>query len=190
VISNELLRTTFEAGLPYQDYVSTGTPDQLRNWKAFHDVAGINDAQRTLLAGFKRRMNVVVSSGMWCGDCVQQCPFFDHIERTNPGVIRVRFVDRDEHAGFANSIKICGGMRVPVVVFANEDFDFVSLLGDRTLTRYRAIAARQLGPSCPMPGAAVPADEVAATLTDWVEEFERVQLLLRLSTKLRERHGD
>ena len=190
MVSNELLRSTFEAGRSYGDYVRTGTPDQQRNWGAFHAQAGITDSQRSLLAGFTRRMHVVVSSGMWCGDCVQQCPFFDHIEKANPGKIAVRFVDRDEQAGFAGAIRICGGMRVPVVVFANEDFDFVSLLGDRTLTRYRALAARQLGPSCPLPGAAVPADEIAATLSDWVGEFERVQLLLRLSTKLRERHGD
>ena len=30
----------------------------------------------------------------------------------------------------------------------------------------------------------------ADTLQDWVNEFERVQLLLRLSTRLRQKHGD
>jgi hypothetical protein len=79
---------------------------------------------------------------------------------------------------------------VPVVVFMNEDFDFVAFAGDRTLARYRALAGRLLGPSCPLPGVAVPADEVGATLQDWVDEFERVHLLLRLSPKLRQRHGD
>jgi len=77
-----------------------------------------------------------------------------------------------------------------VVVFMNEDFEFVGLAGDRTLSRYRALAARMLGASCPLPGAPVPEDEIAATLQDWVEEFERAQLLLRLSGKLRQRHGD
>jgi len=34
------------------------------------------------------------------------------------------------------------------------------------------------------------ADELNATLQDWLNEFERVQLLLRLSTRLRQIHGD
>jgi len=41
-----------------------------------------------------------------------------------------------------------------------------------------------------VPGAPVPDDELAACLQEWLNEFERVQLLLRLSTRLREMHGD
>jgi hypothetical protein len=33
-------------------------------------------------------------------------------------------------------------------------------------------------------------DELAATLQDWLNEFERVQLLLRLSGRLRQKHDD
>ncbi|MEL7474271.1 MAG: thioredoxin family protein, partial [Planctomycetota bacterium] len=156
----------------------------------FSEGVQLTPQQRSLLAGFTRELNVLVSSGTWCGDCVQQCPFLGHIESANNARIRVRFVDRDEHADLAERIKLCGGLRVPVAVFMNEDFDLVSLFGDRTLHRYRAMAARQLGASCPLPGAPVPDDEKRATLQDWVDEFERTQLLLRLSTKLRQRHGD
>jgi hypothetical protein len=52
------------------------------------------------------------------------------------------------------------------------------------------LAARQLGASCPLPGAMVDADEVGATRQDWLDELERVQLLCRLSPKLRQRYGD
>ena len=62
--------------------------------------------------------------------------------------------------------------------------------GDRSLTRYRAAAARNLGPSCPLPGAPLPQDELEGTLQDWVDEFERVHLLLRLSARLRQKHQD
>jgi hypothetical protein len=41
-----------------------------------------------------------------------------------------------------------------------------------------------------MPGVALPADEGAETLQEWLNEFERVQLLLRLSGRLRQKHGD
>lgn len=184
------LKSTFDAALPYEAYVASGKPQHAVSWGAFAESVQLNPQQRSLLAGFTREMNILVSSGTWCGDCVQQCPFLKHIEAANPASIRVRFVDRDAHPDLAERLSICGGLRVPVAVFMNEDFDFVSLFGDRSLHRYRALAARQLGSSCPLPGAPVPDDEMHATLQDWINEFERVQLLLRLSTKLRQRYAD
>jgi hypothetical protein len=112
------------------------------------------------------------------------------IEEANPGLVPVRFLDRDQHLDLAEQVRIAGGLRVPTVVFANEDFDFVSIYGDKTLARLRAAAARKLGAACPLPGALSPAEEADATLRDWIDEFERVHLLLRLSTKLRARYND
>jgi len=77
-----------------------------------------------------------------------------------------------------------------MMIFMAEDFEPVSILGDRTLTRYRALAAKQLGAACPLPGAPIPQDELNATLQDWLDEVERVHILLRLSGRLREKHGD
>lgn len=184
------LQTHFEAAKPYAAYVVTGTPSQQESWRRIHDQARLTAEQRALVAGFTRRIQVLVLSGTWCGDCVQQCPLLERIAEANAGMIDLRFIDRDEHRELADQVMICGGHRVPTVIFMAEDFEFVSLLGDRTLSRYRAIAARQLGPSCPLPGAPVPPEEMAATMQDWVNEFERVHLVLRLSPRLRERHGD
>lgn len=220
----DLLRDVFLRALPYDAYAATGTPPQRDAWHAFHARVRLTEPQRMVLASFRRRMPVLVVSGTWCGDCVQQCPMLDHIARaappaaglapglarsaggapgvaSSPGsasasagdapfLVDVRFVDRDATPELSERVRICGGLRVPVAIFMNEDHEFVALAGDRTLARYRALAAARLGPSCPLPGAPVPEDEIAATLADWVDEFERVHLLLRLSAKLRERHGD
>jgi hypothetical protein len=190
MLTPEFLREKFDAGMEYDAYVATGTAQQRENWRAAAERLRLSDAQRSFVSGFTREMRVLVSSGVWCGDCVAQVPMVRAIELANPGKIRVRVVDRDEHKDLAEQIQICGGLRVPTVIFMNELFEFVALLGDRTLSRYRALAAKNLGAACPLPGAPVPADEIAATLADWVGEFERVQLLLRLSPKLREAHGD
>lgn len=190
MLSAEFLRATFEQGLGYDEYVATGTPEQQQSWKAFHALVRLSDAQRTLIGTFTRRVNVLVSSGTWCGDCVQQVPMLDHIARAHAGSIALRIVDRDRHGEFSRRVTICGGNRVPTVVFLNEDHEFCGLYGDQTLARLRAKAAKSLGASCPLPGADVPSDEVAATLQDWVDEFERLHLLVRLSTKLRQRHDD
>ena len=79
---------------------------------------------------------------------------------------------------------------MPEHVIMAEDYEPVSVAGDRSLTRYRAMAAKQLAAACPLPGAPVPDEELQATLQDWLDEFERVQLLLRLSGRLRQLHGD
>jgi len=190
MLSTEVLKRAFDSGLEYRGYVDAGKPAEVENWSAFAARVRLSTPQRHLLSGFTRAMPVLCLSGTWCGDCVQQVPMFDEIQRAAGGKVRVRYLERDAHKDIAEALKICGGQRVPVVVFMNEDFEFVGLAGDRTLSRYRALAARMLGASCPLPGAPVPEDEIAATLQDWVEEFERAQLLLRLSGKLRQRHGD
>lgn len=190
MLDTDFLKTTFDAGVPYADHVGAGKPDQQTAWADIYAQAELTDDQRKLIAGFTREMNLLISSGVWCGDCVQQCPLIARIAEANPEMIHLRFVDRDEHADLAQRVSICAGLRVPMMVLMAEDFAFCSLAGDRTLTRYRAIAERQLGPSCPMPGAPVPTEELTATLQDWLNEIERVQLMLRLSTRLREKHGD
>lgn len=191
MVTPENLKRSFEAGLSYEAYVGSGSPSQQANWKSSFDrMPALSDAQRSLLASFQREMKVLVISGTWCGDCVQQCPMFPRFAAASGGRIDLKFVDRDVHMDLAQRVMICGGHRVPTVIFMNEEFEFVSILGDRTLTRYRVMAAKSLGASCPLPGAPVPPDELAATMQDWLNEFERVQLVLRLSPKLRQKHGD
>ncbi len=190
MVTTTLLESKFTGALGYDAYVKSGKPAHIENWSKVLERAALTGPQRGLVESFVRRMNVLVLSGTWCGDCVQQCPILRRIEEANPGRVAVRFLDRDEHRDLSDPVMICGGLRVPTVIFLNEDFEFCGLLGDRTLSRYRALAARQLGPSCPLPGAPLAQDELNASTQDWVDEFERVQLLLRLSPKLRERYGD
>ena len=134
-------------------------------------------------------MQVLVVSGTWCGDCVQQGPLIARIAEACP-VADLRWVDRDAESDFSSRVRICGGGRVPTVVFAAEDGECCSVFGDRTLARYRGLARRQLGAACELPWAEIPADETAAVLQEWLNEFERVQWMLRLSPRLRQKHGD
>ena len=186
------LRSKHEAGLTYTDYLTTGTDEQRANWQRIHDRAALTTDQGRLVGSFVREMKVIALSGIWCGDCVQQGPLIARIAEasTAPGKIDLRWLDRDEHADLQRLVRINAGDRVPEVIFCAEDYEPVGWFGDRTLNRYRALAARQLGASCPLPGAPVADDELAATLQDWMDQFERVHLLLRMSTRLRQKHGD
>ena len=182
------LRAAHTAGLTYAQYLATDVA-RARPWHEVAQRVSLAAPQRSLLAGFTRRMPVICLSGIWCGDCSAQGPMLAAIADACP-MVDLRWLDRDEHPELSERVTICGGRRVPTVIWMSEDFEFVSLLGDRTISRYRAMAARALGASCPLPGAPLPDDEIAATVADWVCEFERVQLLLRLSPRLRQKHGD
>ncbi len=191
MLTPEFLKAKFQHGLSYERYVEQGTPDQRARWERHYNAVALTPEQEALLRGFTRRMNVLVTSGMWCGDCAVQVPMMARIAQGAP-VIDLRMLDRDQRLDLAEQVMICGGLRVPTAIFLNEDFEFVSILGDKSLARLRAQAARAVGEGayCQLPGVEQPQDEAAATLADWLAEFERVQLLLRLSPKLRERYGD
>jgi hypothetical protein len=79
---------------------------------------------------------------------------------------------------------------VPVAAFFSEDFTPVVFYGDKTLSAYRAAASAQLGDSCASGAAPPPADQITAVASDWLDQFERAHLILRLSARLRQLHGD
>lgn len=181
----------FEQALSYADFLDRhATPEQRARWDAMHGRVALAPGQRELLAGFRRTMPVLVLNGAWCGDCINQCPIFDHFAAASGGAVEVRFLDRDANPELADDLSICGGRRVPVAVFLSEDFTEVARHGDRTLSAYRRKAAEQLGPSCAT-GLVPPDDQaMAAVVQDWLDQFERAQLILRLSARLRQKHGD
>src|SRR5262245_4083963 len=102
----------FENGLSYRNFLAKyGTADQQRRWEGLHAEVRLSDAQRQLLASFKRKMPVIVLAGAWCGDCVNQCPIFDHFASAS-SCIDVRFFDRDASPELAAELSVCGAARV------------------------------------------------------------------------------
>lgn len=190
MLESTLLSAKFSAALDYSAYVATGNEQQRQRWRQVYDEVAVTGGQKERIGQFTRRMNLLVVSGIWCGDCVQQCPLIQRIAETNPGVLGLKFLDRDLHKDLSDNLKINGGGRVPVMLLMSEDFQLCSVFGDRTLGRYRALAARKIGPACPLAIAPPAPEEMAETLQDWLNEIERVQLMLRLSPRLRERYGD
>ena len=105
-------------------------------------------------------------------------------------MIVTRYLDRDEHAEVQAALKINGGNRVPVLVFFSEDSHEVARYGERTLARYRQLTGQNTGEVCGS-GTVNGDDPVQVqVIQDWLNEFERVQWILRLSPRLRKLHGD
>jgi thiol-disulfide isomerase/thioredoxin len=184
------LADQFASAIPYDRYVKTGTEDQQRRWAQVYEAARLTDAQKQLVAGFVRKMKILTFSGIWCGDCVEQCPLIQRIAEANTDKIDLRFVERPRDAELVPELRVNGGNRVPAVQFLSEDDQWCATAGDRTLSRYRAMAHRKLGPFCPTGIVAPDKEELNATLGDWMNEVERVQLMLRLTPRLRQKYQD
>ena len=183
-------KTKFESALPYDKFLEQhGSESDIQRWSASHESLKLTPAQSELISTFKREMKVLVMAGAWCGDCVSQCPIFDHIGAAN-AKIEFRYLDRDADPELAEEFKICGGSRVPQMVIMSEDFLPVSRDGDRTLSRYRQMAADQLGDACPTGLSKGSAPMTEMVVQEWVDIFERAQLILRLSPSMRKKHND
>ena len=180
----------FAEGLDYDAFLGAhGTDEDRRRWRGVYDEVRLTSAQQELLGTFTREMKVLVSAGAWCGDCVNQCPIFAHFSAENPK-IRIHFFDRDENSDLAEAVSICGAARVPSVLFLSEDNYVCARYGDRTLAKYRDMVQQQSGAAYPT-GIAPPEQSLLERVTqEWLDEFERVQWMLRTSGRLRKLHGD
>ncbi len=183
-------KSKFEQALGYHEFLERyGSEGHRERWQRVYEAVALTRDQRALLQGFQRDMNLLVLAGVWCGDCVNQCPILQRFAEVTPR-IRLRFLDRDEHPDVRELLSINRGYRIPVVVFLSEDFVEVARYGERTLSLYRQMAADRLGPACPV-GVVPPGEDLLRRVVqEWLNEVERVQLLLRLSPRLRLAHGD
>jgi len=182
--------TKWPQGLSYTDFLARyASPDQHQRWDSVYQQTVLTPAQQALLQGFQRDMLVAVVAGAWCGDCIQQCPIFEAFARQTTR-LQIRYFDRDDQSDMADALSICGGRRVPSVLFMSEDGAPCGRYGDRTLAKYRDSAASLSGAACPT-GLVAPAQSLqVAVIQEWLDQFERVQLMLRLSPRLRQKHGD
>ena len=133
-------------------------------------------------------MNLLVLSGVWCGDCARQGPILNLIETVQP-LVSCRYLDNRANPELQDELRINGAEKVPVIVVLSEDFFELARFGDRHLSVYRRKAATELGAACD-PGLIAPADELKVEGDEWVEYLDRLQLMLRLAPMLRKRYGE
>lgn len=192
LLDAETLRRKFDQGLTFEELVAAGEPLGHRpQWDERHTRVALDGEQSALVGSFTREMNVLCLTGTWCGDCALQGASMARIAEGNPSRVRLHFLPkREEHADLITRAPINAGFRVPLTWFMAEDFEPIHFFGDRTLSRYRSIARKQLPPGQANVLAAPPADPVREVLHEMLGMFERAQLLLRLSTRLRALHGD
>jgi len=186
---SEFYKDCFSKALPFAEYVQTGDDSQQQRWNGYKERIKLSDQACSVTASFQRKMHLLVLSGVWCGDCMRQGPMLEAIAASNP-MIESRYIDNHAVPELRDMLRVQGGTRVPVALFLSEDFFEVARFGDRTLGAYRRKSERELGPACD--AGLVPAadSELEQELLEWLDQFERAQLILRLSPMLRKRHDD
>ncbi len=190
LLSRDILAPWFERGQPYEAFVAGADLMHQQAWHQRHGVLELNDEQRSVVGRFERKMGILCLTGRWCGDCALQGAALGRIAQASNGLINLRFVERSEDtAELVVASMVNAGTRVPVTWLLAEDGAPAARFGDRTLSRYRSMARKALGPDSNV-HAEAPADPVRTVLQEVLDEVERVQWLLRLSTRLRQRHGD
>lgn len=186
---SEFWRRHFDQAAEYDEFLMKEDQQQAKRWReTMSRLPDLKPEQVERLSGYDREMNVLVYGGIWCGDCARQGPMLKKIADAIGPQVHLRFIDRAASEELQDELRILGATRVPVVVFLSEDFWEVGRFGDRLLRVYRAKAAREIGRG-PSAGVLSP-KALAEEMSEWVDVFERMQIMLRLSPPLRRRHGD
>jgi len=188
-LRSEFFKKYFEAGAKYDEYVASGSESEQSKWRGYEELVALSDSNKSIVENFKREMNIIVMSGIWCGDCVRQGPIFKAIEDAN-SLMRFRFIDNKQNPELKDELRLNGAEKVPVVVALSEDFFEVARFGDRHLSVYRKKAETELGAACDAGIIPPSAESMETEISEWVQFFERLQIMLRLAPALRKRHGD
>lgn len=184
-------RAWFEAAQSYEAYLAASPPDKAARWRGAEEkLPALETEARGRLQGFGRELNLLLVSGVWCGDCVRQGPMIRQLVDACDDGVSLRVIDRDAIPALRDEVRILGAERVPVLVFLSEDFFEVGRFGDRMLARYRRKAQNEFGAACPVPSALIPEDELREERDEWLDILERMLLMVRLAPSLRQRHQD
>jgi thiol-disulfide isomerase/thioredoxin len=186
---SDFFKKYFELGKDYESYIASGTEDEKAKWEAMAEHISLNSSQQKTVSSFVRELNIVVMSGIWCGDCVRQGPMLRAIEQANDK-LSFRYLDNRDHPELQEELRINGAQKVPVVVALSEDFYEMQRFGDRHLSVYRRKAEQEFGAACDAGILPPSAEELEIEMGEWVDFFERIQHMLRMAPALRKRYSD
>jgi len=187
-IRQDFWKKYWNAALPFDAYLQTGKESHQRKWQDTYDRLKLTEEQKNLAATFVRNVKVIVLTGIWCGDCSRQGPVIQKISEAN-SCLEVRFIDNNDNPELQDELRINGAKKVPVVLFLNEDFFELGRFGDRHLAAYRTKLSKEAGVACST-GLAIGDDVLAQETVDWMDQFERMHAIVRLSPFYREKYGD
>lgn len=186
---SEFWKSYWNQALSYDEYLEKSDLSYVQRWiESAKRVPELSKKQIERLQGYERKLNVLVYSGIWCGDCVRQGPLLNKLVNICGQNVDIKFIERDASEELQDELRILGALRVPMTVFLTEDYWEIQRFGERTLSVYRSKMAREIGRGID-DGILSPKSR-DRELSEWVDVFERVLIMIRLSPPLRRRYKD
>jgi hypothetical protein len=188
-VRSDFWRRHWEMAQDYDAFIDGVDPMLAERWRERAErTPEPTEEQLGRLQGYNRELNVLVYAGAWCGDCARTCPMLKRIADACGDKVTVRVIARAASEELQDELRILGALRVPVVVFLSEDFFEINREGDRTLSVYRAKAAREVGREFDA-GILTP-KALSAEFDKWVDIFEKALIMLRLAPFYRKQYDD
>lgn len=173
----------------YGEFVKAASTDERGLWNDRHNrTPELTFEQVKRLAGYNRKLNILMYAGTWCGDCSRQAPILLKMAEAAGEKVELRLIDRETSTELQDELRILGALRVPVVVFLTEDFWEIGRFGERLLSVYRSKAAREINRG--VDHGVLSPKSLERELSDWLDIFERMLIMVRLSPPLRKRYND
>jgi thiol-disulfide isomerase/thioredoxin len=186
---SEFWKKYWEKAQSYEDYIKNAKPEEREQWLERKErTPELSQEQVKRVEGFNRELKILIYCGAWCGDCSRQIPMILNMAEKAGEKVEVRLIDREISKELQNELRIVGALRVPIVVFLTEDFWELGRFGERLLSHYRTKMYREIGRGEDH-GVLTP-HALDMEMSDWLDIFERMLIMVRLSPPLRRRHGD
>jgi thiol-disulfide isomerase/thioredoxin len=188
-IRSEFWEKHWEMAKDYEEFLKNGDQTFANRWKDFEKrIPHLSEEQLKRIQGYNRIVNVLLYGGIWCGDCFRQGPIIKKIVDSIGDKVNLKIIDREESEELKDELRILGATRVPVVIFLTEDFWEITRYGERTLSVYRAKAAREIGKRVNVGILSPKAIKIA--VNEWLDIFERILIMTRLAPPLRKKYND
>jgi thiol-disulfide isomerase/thioredoxin len=182
-------RKYWEAAVTYEKFIEESKPEEAKLWLERKErTPELKPLQRKRLEGYNRILNVLVYAAPWCGDCSRQVPILEKMAEAAGEKVNIRLIERETSKELQDELRIVGALRVPMIVFLTEDFWEVGRFGERLLSLYRSKEAREIG-NGEDKGILSP-KALTREIDDWLDVFERMLIMVRLSPPLRKRYSD
>jgi thiol-disulfide isomerase/thioredoxin len=188
-VRSDFWRRHWEMAQDYEAFVEGADPRFSGRWSERAErTPELDEEQLVRLQGYDRELNVLFYAGAWCGDCARTGPMLKRIADACGSKVNLRVISREASKELQDELRILGALRVPVTVFLSEDFFEVGRVGDRTLSVYRAKAAREIGRG--VDAGILSPKAIASEMGEWVDVFERMLTMVRLAPFYRNRYSD
>lgn len=115
----------FESGYDFSGYLKAivaRKDDWLKNYQEFR----LTEAENKKLASISKRFNILALSEDWCGDSVRNLPVIARMVEALPNS-RLKVLTRDDNLDLMEKFTADGKMRIPTVVFSDENFKILAL---------------------------------------------------------------